>query len=113
MTYLNRAFSIILLCSIIIIGCTPTSEQSGQSTASTEATTPSAEASAPAAKQAVCIWKEISIKESPEEKGKYKTTIYLGEKISFTGDTATDLSTEKKNKYVKVKLIDNTEGWVR
>jgi hypothetical protein len=101
-----KAFSFVALLSLII-GCASKSEEAATSATDENST------EAPVLKNAVCIWKEVSVRDVPEEKGKYKTTIYLGEKISYTGDTATDVTSEKKNKYVKIKLIDNTEGWVR
>jgi hypothetical protein len=62
---------------------------------------------------AVCIWKEVGVKETAEEKGKYKTTIYLGEQVSALPDTTSELSGKKRVKFHKIRLTDGTEGWVR
>jgi hypothetical protein len=62
----------------------------------------------------ICIWSSVTVKETPEQKGKYKNTIYLGEKTQFLGKTQTD-SSDKKNvrDYIRIRLTDGTEGWVQ
>lgn len=62
---------------------------------------------------AVCIWKEVGIRSTPQEKGKYVTTMYLGEKATALGDTASELVGNRRYQYVRVRLIDQTEGWIR
>ncbi len=64
-------------------------------------------------KPAVCIWKAVGVRETPEDKGKYLTTIYLGEKVTALGDTASELVGNRRYQYLKLRLIDDTEGWVR
>jgi hypothetical protein len=64
-------------------------------------------------KPAVCIWKEVSIKETAGEKGKYKTSIFLGEKFKALPDTASEVTGSKRVFYRKVRLTDGAEGWVR
>jgi hypothetical protein len=63
---------------------------------------------------AVCLWSAITLRETPEAKGKFKSTIYLGEKAVFLNETAID-STDKKKpvEYVKIKLSDGTIGWAQ
>lgn len=61
-------------------------------------------------KPAVCIWDNISVRETPSAKGKWLTSISLGESLTFPGKTAVD-STDKDREYVQVKLNDGTEGW--
>lgn len=69
---------------------------------------------APADVIAVCLWNSLTLRETPENKGKYKNTIYLGEKAVYLGETVTD-STDKKNvrEFIKIKLTDGTQGWVQ
>ncbi len=62
---------------------------------------------------AVCIWKEIGVRETPQEKGKYITSIYLGEKVTAMGDTASEVVGTRKYLYERIRLIDGKEGWVR
>ena len=63
--------------------------------------------------QAICMWGTLAIKETPEDKGKYVTNVYLGEKMTLLGETKVDDSSKKKHEYVKVKLTDGTEGWIQ
>jgi len=62
---------------------------------------------------AVCIWSSTTIKKTPEPKGKYVTTIKLGEVVTTFGETVTDSSTSRAREYVKVKFSDGTEGWAQ
>jgi len=43
-------------------------------------------------KNIICIWKAVSLKETPSSKGKYITTIYLGEAATTFGEIITDSS---------------------
>jgi hypothetical protein len=71
------------------------------------------DASSPSTPQALCIWKEVSIRETPSEKGKYRTTVYLGEKLHVMPDTASETVNDKIYNYQLVKLGDGTQGWIR
>lgn len=59
------------------------------------------------------LWPEVGVRESPGEKGKYLTTVYLGEEIEPTGDTASEVSGKNRVSYSKVKLADGKECWIR
>lgn len=61
-------------------------------------------------KPAVCVWDKISVREEPNSKAKWVTSISLGESITFLGASAID-STDKNREYIKVQLADGTEGW--
>ena len=61
---------------------------------------------------AVCIWEKVSVRETPEEKGKWLTSVNLAEKIELLGEEKTDESGSKKREYCKVKLMDGKEGWM-
>jgi hypothetical protein len=75
--------------------------------------TASMEATAPKT-STICLWNELSVKDSPGEKSKYLTSVYLGEALKLTGDTASEGDAKKKkNFYHKVILSDGKEGWVR
>ena len=60
----------------------------------------------------ICLWSAVSIRETPDAKGKWKTTIYLGEKGTYLGESVTDTVPKKPVEYVKVKLTDGTTGWI-
>ncbi|SEB73075.1 hypothetical protein SAMN04489761_1592 [Tenacibaculum sp. MAR_2009_124] len=58
---------------------------------------------------AICLLEKLSVRETPEAKGKWLTSMSLGEKIGLTGDETTDPKSKKV--YVKVRLVDGKEGW--
>jgi len=60
----------------------------------------------------VCLWNELGVRETASEKGKYLTTIYLGERVALTGDSATEASGNKTNLFYKITMSDGTSGWV-
>ena len=60
---------------------------------------------------AVCIWDNISLKETPDEGGKWICSISIGEVVTYLEETKEDNSGKKPTSYVKVKLKDGKEGW--
>jgi len=61
----------------------------------------------------ICLWSAISLKKTPEPKGKWVTTINLGEKATYLGEVVTDTTNAKKPKeFLKIQLADGTTGWV-
>ena len=58
----------------------------------------------------VCIWDKGTIKATPSKNGKYVSSMSLGEKINWLGETAMD-STDKNKTYYHVELSDGTTGW--
>ncbi len=61
----------------------------------------------------ICLWKALSVRETPDPKGKYVTSIYMGEEAVYLGEKQTDDPDKKKpTEYLKVRLIDGKEGWV-
>lgn len=62
---------------------------------------------------AVCVWDNISLKETPAENGKWLSAISIGEKIMFLDEIKEDSTGKKKVKYYKIQLKDNKTGWVQ
>lgn len=62
---------------------------------------------------AICLWKELSLRETAGADGKWLTSAVLGEKMEYTGNTETLEEKGKENTYHQVRLGDGTEGWVR
>jgi len=60
----------------------------------------------------ICMWSKVSLKDKPTAKGKWLTTIYLGESATYSGITETDTTVAKGKDYAKIELIDGTTGWV-
>lgn len=61
----------------------------------------------------VCLWEAISLKETPSIKGKYITTMYLGETGTTQGEIVVDSISSKKREFVKITLADGTTGWMQ
>ncbi len=61
----------------------------------------------------VVIWNEVGIRATPSDKGKYVTSIYLGERFDLVGDTASEVGDTKRIYFHKIQLSDGTTGWVR
>lgn len=58
---------------------------------------------------AVCIWDQISVRQEPNDKSKWLTSVSLGEKVTFLNESVLDSAA--KRQYVKIRLSDDTEGW--
>lgn len=65
------------------------------------------------ASYAVCVFDRASLKETPEEKGKWMESLSIGEKCEYLDDTKEDNSGKKPVKYYKVRLQGGKEGWVQ
>ena len=61
----------------------------------------------------ICVWDKAAMKETPEEKGKWLTSINLGEKVTSLDESQVDEASAKKREYIKIKLMDGKEGWVQ
>lgn len=59
--------------------------------------------------KAVSIWDKVSVRESPNEKGKWVTSLSLGEALTYLKESKMDGDKE----YYKVRLQDGKEGWSR
>lgn len=108
---------LIAFIAVLFVQCGGDSKESGSgkdtatATADAVLVSPAEGEDAEANEYAVCIWEKVIIRETPEDKGKYVTTVNLAEKLSLTGESKIDESTAKKREYVKVKLMDGKEGW--
>ena len=67
------------------------------------------ESAEPVSSTAVCIWDQISVRQEPNEKSKWLTSVSLGEKVTFLNETILDSVANRQ--YVKIRLSDDTEGW--
>lgn len=61
---------------------------------------------------AVSIWDQVSVRETPDQKGKWLTSLSIGESLVFLGDRETD-ATDDNKEYMKIRLNDGKEGWTR
>ncbi len=99
----------LLVIGLLLFACGSQNSQSEESANQDESTS-----SEPVAiveeKPAVCIWDKVSVREAPKSDGKWKTSISIGETLTYMGENAVD-SLDKNRRYSKVKLADGTEGW--
>jgi len=58
---------------------------------------------------AVCVWDKLAVRDSPGEKGKWITSLSIGESIQYLGVD----SVSGKKTYGKITLNDGKEGWAR
>lgn len=58
---------------------------------------------------AVCVWDKLSVRNTPGEKGKWVTSLSVGETFKYLG---ADTLVGKKT-YAKIALNDGKEGWTR
>lgn len=58
----------------------------------------------------VCIWDIASVRLEPTQKGKWISSLALGEKLISLGEEKVD-TTDKNRKYFKIRLSDGKEGW--
>jgi len=98
----NYVTLLILAVFIIISGC-KTKKSTGEENASGESRKG----------DAVCIWDNLSLKESPDKDGKWLASISLGEKCIFLNSEKEDINGDKKTRYLKIRLQDGKEGWVQ
>jgi uncharacterized protein YgiM (DUF1202 family) len=94
--------TLILFLAAVIYSCSPTS--------TTETTDESAEAVVVENPSATfSLWLELAVRESAMDKSKYLTSIYLGEHVTLTSDSAMDGT----NSWHKIVMADGKSGWVR
>jgi uncharacterized protein YgiM (DUF1202 family) len=60
---------------------------------------------------AICLWPKVGLRDAPGMGGdiKYLTTVYFGEAVNPTGET----KKVKDETYIKVKLSNGDEGWLK
>jgi hypothetical protein len=61
---------------------------------------------------AVSVFESVPVRAEPKKKGKYLTSLNLGETMKYLGETVAD-SNEPKRQFYKVELSDGTVAWAR
>jgi len=102
---MKKIFIAIISVSSLFTACKETVKSTGTDENKTE------KVEVATTKSAICLLDKLSIRESPSAKGKWITSMSLGENVVFTGEEITDGKSKKL--YYKVKLIDGKEGWTR
>lgn len=101
----NLYFIFILLSVVALFSCKGKKGQGEGDSTAVEATEDGT--------FAVCVFDRASLKETPEEKGKWLESLSIGEKCEYLDDTKEDNSGSKPVKYYKVRLQGGKEGWVQ
>ncbi|WP_272150204.1 SH3 domain-containing protein [Tenacibaculum aiptasiae] len=104
---MKRVYIAIISASFMLLSCKD-DKKSSQTETSTEIVKQEKEE---VKKTAICLLEKLSIRATPKAKGKWITSMSLGEKIELTGEEETDSISKKL--YYKVRLIDGKEGWTR
>jgi hypothetical protein len=108
-----KTFLLIALISVFAYSCGGDSEKEEDDDSDSSAAADEIK-NAPADETAICIWSSLVVRETPSLKGKYKSTMNLGEKAIFLKETAVDSSQKKSPKeFIKIKLTDGSQGWVQ
>lgn len=104
-----KKIPIIFLTILTITSCS----QADKSTSEASENDTEAEVTQEAAiVSAVCIWDNLSVRDTPSSKGKWLTSISIGELLELNGEVAVD-SADNNREYVKVTLADGKEGWTQ
>ena len=61
---------------------------------------------------AVCVWDKVSVRATPEKKGKWVAALSLGESLTYLHEEKKDAADDDKS-YLKVRLTGGQEGWTR
>ncbi|HCT30700.1 MAG TPA: hypothetical protein DIW31_08165 [Bacteroidales bacterium] len=94
-----KKINFVIFASIAIIGFSCSGSSSSSDTSNKN--------------NAVCVWDNISLKESPDEAGKWLCSVSIGETTTYLKETKEDNSGKKAVEYILVKLKDGKEGWVQ
>lgn len=113
MSYL-RTTLLIAIISLITMSCKDDKAKTSDKTKAEEASEQTTQKVENDNKEStvVCIWKAVSLKETPKHKGKYVTTMYLGESGTTSNEIVIDSLTKTKRTYIKITLADGTSGWI-
>jgi len=94
----------VVIATVILAGC---GKKSDSEPKESQVETPIVQKSV----SSVCVWDKASVRMEPLKKGKWLSSLVLGEKVSWLGQTSID-SSDKNRKYELVRLSDGKEGWV-
>ncbi|MDH5804380.1 MAG: SH3 domain-containing protein [Gemmatimonadota bacterium] len=98
--YLSRLSVFFLLAGIL--ACQPNDSADTQETSEPE--------SQVVATPAVNIWEGAGFREEPKSDGRWLSSLALGERVTFLGETATD-SADDDREFYRLRLSDGREGW--
>lgn len=104
MKILAKNFTFLLL--IIGFGCSSNTESTQEVPLEEEV---SVEENVVSESPAVCVWDKLAVRDTPGDKGKWVTSISLGESLKYHGLD----SVVGKKTYGKITLNDGQQGWAR
>ncbi|BDD06874.1 SH3 domain-containing protein [Aureibacter tunicatorum] len=110
-----KKFTFILAASVVIFNSCTDNKSSKESTTDTsnikEASTETAKVEEVKAEEfpTICVWDKTSLLATPDSKGKWLSSISLGESLIYLGEKENDKNS--KRVYCKVRLSDGKEGW--
>ncbi|CAL2076014.1 SH3 domain-containing protein [Tenacibaculum sp. 190524A02b] len=108
---MKKLFIAIMSVAVLFTSCKEGGSSKKQTNTAESSTTATSVEEAEKTVEAICLLDKLSVRETPKAKGKWITSISLGETVVYTGDEVTDDTSKKE--YCKVKLTDGKEGWTR
>jgi hypothetical protein len=96
-----KSIASVLLCVFFLFACKSKTYHPGNN-----------DQKAPERMQAVCISTGTPLREEPRKEGKWISSMILGEKLTYLGETKAD-SANPQQEYYRVELSDGKLAWAR
>ncbi|MGE0076672.1 MAG: hypothetical protein AB7S48_02325 [Bacteroidales bacterium] len=98
---IKNLLNALLACSaLFFVSCQVNSSKSFSDIASEDSTN-----------VAVCVWDNVSLKETADENGKWLSSLSLGETVIYLGKEQSVETAKKAVTYYNIRLKDGKEGW--
>lgn len=98
---IKNLFNLLIAYSaLVIVSCQGNNSKSFADIASEDSTN-----------LAVCVWDNVSLKESADENGKWLSSLSLGETVIYLGKEHNVETAKKTVTYYNIRLKDGKEGW--
>ncbi|MBL7111947.1 MAG: hypothetical protein ISS19_08405 [Bacteroidales bacterium] len=108
---MKSLFSLLIILSFIVLFSCKSGTDKSSGDARTEAEGSEEVIAAEDAPAVSIYWGNLGLRDAPEKDGKWLTSIKMGEKLTSLGITAMDSA--NNTEYIKVRLMDDKEGWTQ
>lgn len=101
------SFAILTCLAFLLSNCSSNPQSNNESASEDTSDATNAPAKVVFQVDAVCIWDKIAVRKSPDPKGKWITSLSIGETLTYLGiDSAAGDKT-----YANIQLNDKSQGW--